>query len=123
MKSYLLVFIGGGFGSVARFLTTKLIGVTALNFPFATLTANFLSCIIFGFTIAFGLNKTTLSPELKLLIITGFCGGFSTFSSFSFETVELFKTGQTLFAFCNILLNIALSVIGLHLGFLLTKIM
>ncbi len=121
MKSYLLVFIGGGFGSITRFLTAKLLGVLTPSFPFATLTANFLSCLILGFTVAFGLTKTTFSPEVKLLIITGFCGGFSTFSSFTYETVELFKSGQILLALCNVLLNIALSIIGLYLGFLLSK--
>lgn len=63
-----------------------------------------------------GVEKINLNYSLKLLLITGFCGGFSTYSSFTFETVDLFKHGNTGLALTNIVANFALSVAGLYLG-------
>ncbi|HEX8376192.1 MAG TPA: fluoride efflux transporter CrcB [Pedobacter sp.] len=121
MKELLLVFAGGGLGSVARYGISKMYGSWQSIFPFATLTANFLSCIVFGLIIILSADKLSISPLVKLLIITGFCGGFSTYSSFTFETVQLFKNDNTLLAFSNILLNFFLSVSGLYIGMLIAK--
>ncbi|HXH99764.1 MAG TPA: fluoride efflux transporter CrcB [Sphingobacteriaceae bacterium] len=121
MKEIFLVFAGGGLGSVARFFVGKIWVSNQLNFPIATLTANFLSCFVFGLVLILGVEKINLTLPLKLLIITGFCGGFSTYSAFTFETVELFKTGQTALAFSNILLNLVLSICALYLGITVAK--
>ena len=123
MKDFLLVFAGGGLGSVTRFLIGKLYKNWQPHFPFATLTANFLSCMIFGAIVMLGVNKMNLNYSLKLLLITGFCGGFSTYSAFTFETVELFKHGQQGLAFSNIVLNLALSISGLSLGIFAIKLL
>ncbi len=122
MKELGLVFLGGGFGSVARFLVGRALIVFQPIFPFATLCSNFLSCVIFGAVLMLGVNKLDLSYSLKLLLITGFCGGFSTYSSFTFETVELFKNGQNGLAISNIVLNFVLSVAGLSLGAMLARL-
>lgn len=121
MKDFLLVFAGGGLGSVARFLISKVYNNWQLQFPIATLSANFLSCFVFGVIIMLGVNKLDLSYSFKLLLITGFCGGFSTYSAFTFETVELFKSGHQGLAMSNIILNFALSVSGLYLGIFAVK--
>ena len=121
MKEFLLVFFGGGLGSVARFLVSKLFGLWNPVFPFATLTANFLSCVVFGAILIFSVDRFNLSAAIKLLMITGFCGGFSTYSSFTFETVELFKNGSTFLALSNIFLNFFLSVTGLYVGIAIAK--
>jgi fluoride exporter len=121
MRDALLVFAGGGLGSVARFLVGKLYKAWQPHFPFATLTANFLSCLVFGAVIMLGVSRMNLNYSLKLLLITGFCGGFSTYSAFTFETVELFKNGQQGLALSNIVLNFALSVAGLYLGIFAVK--
>src|SRR4051812_17983209 len=105
MKQFLLVFIGGGLGSIARFLVGKAYSSWQPDFPFATLTSNFLSCIVFGIVVMLGVDKINLTYPLKLLLITGFCGGFSTYSAFTFETVDMFKSGQNALAFSNIILN------------------
>jgi len=117
MKHFLLVFIGGGAGSLARFMVGKAYQQWQPTFPFATLTSNFLSCVVFGLVVMLGVQRLNLNYTLKLLLITGFCGGFSTYSSFTFETVELFKQGQNGIAFINIVSNFALSVGGLYIGF------
>lgn len=122
MKEISLVFLGGGLGSIARFLVGKLYSLWTPAFPLATLTSNFLSCLVFGIVIMSGVERTNLSSSLKLLLITGFCGGFSTYSSFTFETVQLFKTGGNGLALANIILNFALSVSGLYLGMMISKL-
>ena len=121
MKDFLLVFAGGGLGSIARFLVGKMFRNWQIHFPVATLTANFLSCIVFGAVVMLGVHKMNLNYSLKLLLITGFCGGFSTYSAFTFETVELFKNGHQGIALSNIILNFALSVSGLYLGIFAIK--
>lgn len=122
MKQFLLVFAGGGLGSVCRFLVGKLYPAGTGIFPWATLTANFLSCLIFGVVLMLGVEKINLSYSLKLLIITGFCGGFSTYSSFTVETVELFKHSQSGLALSNIIANFACSVVGLYAGSWLVRL-
>jgi CrcB protein len=116
MKQLLLVFGGGGLGSVSRFLIGKCYPAGLSVFPWGTLSANFLSCVVFGAVLMLGVEKINLSYSLKLLLITGFCGGFSTYSSFTFETVDLFKHGNSGLALTNIVANFALSVAGLYLG-------
>lgn len=122
MKELLLVFGGGGLGSVCRFLVGKIYPAGNSIFPWATLSVNFLSCLIFGLVMMLGLEKMNLSYSLKLLLLTGFCGGFSTFSSFTVETVELFKNGHGGMALANVLGNFVLSVAGLYLGALITRL-
>jgi CrcB protein len=121
MKQLLLVFIGGGTGSIARYLVGKLYPSGFSAFPFGTLTANFLSCLVFGVILMLGVEKTNLNYSLKLLLITGFCGGFSTYSSFAFETFDLFKIGNNGLALSNIFLNFVLSITGLVLGMSIVK--
>ena len=121
MKDFFIVFAGGGLGSMARLGIGKLCKSWSPGFPLATLTANFLSCFIFGLVLMLGVNRINLNYNLKLLLITGFCGGFSTYSAFTFETVEIFKNGQQGLALFNILINFAMSVSGLYLGSLAVK--
>ncbi len=122
MKEFLLVFIGGGIGSVSRFSVSRLFINLTPAFPFATLVSNILSCTVFGMVMMLGVNRLNLNESLKLLLITGFCGGFSTYSAFTFETVELFKHGQAGMAALNIILNFILSVSGLYLGIVSIKL-
>lgn len=116
MKDVLLVFIGGGVGSILRFLVGRFYHNWQLVFPYATLTANFLSCLVFGAVVMLAAEKINISYPIKLLLLTGFCGGFSTYSAFAYETAELFKDQQTGLALSNIVLNFALSITGLYLG-------
>ena len=115
MKNLLLVFIGGGTGSLARYavsLITKAFFSTA--FPIATLISNVVSCIILALVILLTSQKQMENISLKILLIAGFCGGFSTFSTFSFETVELFRNGNTGYAIANITVSIILCVGVVH---------
>jgi CrcB protein len=119
MKSALFVFIGGGAGSIARWAFTKV--SFGFNFPMATFTANVLSCLLVGFFSTMLLAKTNWNAELKLILLTGFCGGFSTFSSFISETDQIIKSGNMLLAFGNIIFNIIFCMLALYIGMWLSK--
>ncbi|MEX1003520.1 MAG: fluoride efflux transporter CrcB [Crocinitomicaceae bacterium] len=106
-----LVFIGGGLGSVARFLT----GILSLRFykgefPIGTLLANFLACLILGITLFYLKDKLMQTEWVKYLVIIGFCGGFSTFSTFSIETLKLFQDQFFLMGILNILISLSLGI-------------
>ena len=108
MKSVLLVFLGGGMGSVMRYLLGKWIGpMTSNPFPLATLTINILACLLLGFIIGLADHKQVLSPASRLFWTVGICGGFSTFSTFSNETLFLMQNGFTV----SLILYITLSVL------------
>lgn len=91
--SFLLVFLGGGLGAVCRFLVSKIIGQEFGGFPYATFSANVISCIILGFLMGIFVNRQEASPS-ALFLVTGFCGGFSTFSSFSAESYQLISNNS-----------------------------
>ena len=101
MQSILMVFIGGGLGSLCRYSIARLVQPYNLVFPLATLLANIVSCILIGALIGWSLKHNMAQP-MKLLLITGFCGGFSTFSTFTYETFHLIETGNINYAFLNI---------------------
>ena len=107
MINFLLVFLGGGLGSIARFGVSEIIRSNFKSvFPIATLCSNILSCLILAIAIGFFNEKMLANPTLRMLILAGFCGGFSTFSTFSFETMELIRSGNMMVAIANVLISI-----------------
>jgi len=107
MLEVLAVFIGGGLGCLARFGISNLTAVIInSSLPVATLISNVISCLIFGAGFYFFPEKMHENSIFRLLLITGFCGGFSTFSSFSFETIELFRSGNIFYGIANIVVSI-----------------
>ena len=113
------MFLGGGMGSVLRFLISKNLNqVSAI--PLGTLLVNFLGSLIIGLILGMGLKQEILSPNATLLLATGFCGGFTTFSAFSFENQALLKAGDYLnfgiYSAGSIFLGIGAVLIGLWLS-------
>jgi len=117
LKSVLLVFLGGGAGSVLRFLIGKLtIKYYTGAFPMATLCANAISCILVAILVyLLAIKASSNQNVLFLLLVTGFCGGLSTFSTFSFETAELLKQGHYSYALFNVGLSLLIGVGAMYL--------
>lgn len=121
MKELLAIFIGGGLGSLARYGFSKWLGVLANGFPIGTLVANLAACLVIGMVAGIFYQKTDVNPVLKGLIITGFCGGFSTFSTFSFETFSLFGENKPLIAVAYVVGSVLLCLAGVAAGYWVGK--
>lgn len=115
MFKFLLVFLGGGLGSLCRFGIAEILSVFPHKFPLATLLANVLACFILGILIALSW-KEQLSSQAKWLLISGFCGGFSTFSTFTGESYFLFQNGHHFWALVNVIFSLLICTISLYLG-------
>ncbi|WP_029038023.1 fluoride efflux transporter CrcB [Salinimicrobium xinjiangense] len=119
MKQVLLVFLGGGAGSVLRFLIAGKLN-PLWSFPLGTFLVNMAGSLLIGFILGLGLKQQILSPNATLFLATGFCGGFTTFSAFSYENQELLKAGDFLnFGFYtagSIFLGIAAVISGLYIS-------
>jgi fluoride exporter len=103
MKNLILVFIGGGFGSVLRFIIGKWLNNSDNGFPYGTFVANILGSLLIGLILGYAAKSESLSQNHTLLLATGFCGGFTTFSTFAYENHEFLKSGDfTTFAFYTI---------------------
>ncbi len=117
MNKIALVFLGGGIGSICRHLIS--VSLTPLEhdaFPFATFAANLMGCLIIGLLV----GKVNLSSQMNLLLVTGFCGGFTTFSTFSKESLFLFEHHQTVLALLYIFSSIIIGTILVWLGYAIT---
>lgn len=123
MKLIFAIGTGSFIGGVLRYLVSQYVQAKFLSaFPFGTLSVNIIGCLIIG--IAFGLtDRGNLTPEWRLFLVTGFCGGFTTFSSFSNETVSLLRDGQLWYAFTYIAISVLLGLIATYAGITIIKLL
>jgi CrcB protein len=122
LKTLLLVGIGGGLGSVLRYLTAYIVGKFHDNpFPLATFSVNIFGCLLIGMLI--GIFGKQLSPndDLKYLFITGFCGGYTTFSTFSAENIQLIQSGNYIIPALYITLSVLFGILAVFIGMVLVK--
>lgn len=110
MVKVLAVFIGGGLGSVLRYAIGLGTATLATSFPLGTLLANIFATATMGWALVYLAGRNDLPGWVSLLVVTGFCGGFSTFSTFSVDTVKLYQQGLTGMAIANVALNVLICV-------------
>ncbi len=124
MQNYLLVFVGGGLGAAARYWLSGMVYTRLGNaFPFGTLVVNIVGCFMIGLLMSLLEDRFLVYPSIRIFLTIGILGGFTTFSSFSFETITLLQDGQILYGTTNILISIITCVGGTWIGFSLGKLL
>ena len=122
MKELIAVFIGSGLGGLTRFVLGKYIdGLHDHPFPLGTFVVNVVACFALGFIIGLADHKNILSPTARLFLTVGFCGGFSTFSTFSSETLTLFQQGHNINLVLYILASVLLCVTATFTGLFIAE--
>ncbi len=122
MQKVLIIFIGGGLGSISRYLLTKfVIQQFKAPFPLGTFTVNILGCLLIGIFVAYLEKTANLNPAWALLLTTGFCGGFTTFSTFSLENTLLLRNGDYLTFFAYTMLSVVIGLSAVFFGFFLIR--
>jgi len=117
------VFAGGGIGAAARYWIQGLVYQRlGTDFPAGTLVVNVLGCFLIGLLMSVFEERFVLYPSLRIFLTIGILGGFTTFSSFSFETMALLRDGELFYASANVLLNVGICLGGTWLGSTLGKI-
>ncbi|OPX41984.1 putative fluoride ion transporter CrcB [Ruminiclostridium hungatei] len=120
MLNVLAVGCGGFIGTISRYLLSTLVNrINPVNFPVSTLIINVIGSFLIGMVTQLFSNLYPHNKRLLLFLTTGILGGFTTFSTFSLETVNLYQNGNTLFAVLNVVLSIAFCLSGTVLGKLL----
>ena len=121
LKEIIAVFIGGGIGSVLRFMVNKIKFISENNIPYPTLISNILGCFILGLVLGYFLKNENPNSILFVFLTVGICGGFTTFSSFSYENLELLENGQ-IFTFLTYMFgSLVVGMISVYIGTYLFK--
>jgi fluoride exporter len=122
-NDFLLISLGAIVGGNARYLISRL-AAKALGpvFPYGTLFINVSGSLIVGFFMVWASERVLIDPRWRLLVVVGFCGAFTTFSSYAFETMAYFEQGQWLLMCTNILTNNVLCLVGALTGMALARV-
>ncbi|MEI7998395.1 MAG: fluoride efflux transporter CrcB [Candidatus Omnitrophota bacterium] len=122
MDKFLCLTFSGVAGTLARYLLSGVIYQRfGVDFPYGTLVVNLIGCFLIGFFDSLIQDRFLLSPQLRLLLMTGFCGAFTTFSTFILETSNLFKDGEPVRALLNVLISVIAGFLIFRLGVALGK--
>lgn len=116
MMGVVLVFVGGGLGSLARYGLGKGLNAWMPYFPVGTFAANVLACLVVGFVAGLVAGRWNVSEQVRLGVVTGFCGGFSTFSTFSLEGWELLNGEKPMWGLVYVGVSVVCCLVGVGLG-------
>lgn len=123
MKLYLIVALGSGIGGFLRYVISDLVyKYTNSLFPYGTLTVNIIGSFLLGFILFYLDALKLISSEMRLFLTVGLCGGLTTFSTFSYETVKLIQDSEYLLAGSNLLLNIFVTILAVFLAAFISKL-
>ena len=124
MKNYLLVFLGGGAGASARYwLSGAVYRFLPADFPYGNLVVNIFGCFLIGILMAISQDRFIISPPLRVFLAIGILGGFTTFSSFSYETVALLQDGELHHALVNVFSTVGGCLLATTFGVLAGRIL
>ncbi|NPA15953.1 MAG: fluoride efflux transporter CrcB [Deferribacteres bacterium] len=119
---YVLIFVFGGIGCLLRYITGSVVyALTKSPLPLSTLTVNAGGSFLLALFMEISLNLIPIDPTIRTAIAVGFFGGFTTFSTFSYETVKLIEEGSVILAGLNIFFNVTICVVLAFLGFFLAR--
>ncbi len=121
MKQIILVFIGGGFGSALRFLIGKWLNSSETGIPYGTFAANILGSLLIGIILGLAAKNDSLTQNQTLLLATGFCGGFTTFSTFAYENHVFLKSGDFMTFAIYTIASFIVGFLAVFLGMYLVK--
>ncbi|MEH6514307.1 fluoride efflux transporter CrcB [Maribacter arcticus] len=123
MKQFLLVFLGGGLGSILRYWISKNLNSYYANFYLGTFLVNIIGCLLIGILIGLSLKHNYITQNQTLLLATGFCGGFTTFSTFALESNLLLKESSILYTSLYLGLSVALGILAISFGLWVCKML
>lgn len=123
MKQILVIGLGGGIGSIFRYSLQLLVSRFMLAvFPAGTFIVNILGCFLIGIFYALSEKGNILTPQWRLFLTTGLCGGFTTFSTFAYENVNLLRSNDFLYSVLYIMGSVLLGITGVYAGIILIKL-
>ena len=123
MKQLIFVFIGGGLGSILRYLTVKYLNNYSATIPFGTFIANILGSLGIGIVLGMAIKNNSLNHHQTLFLATGFCGGFTTFSSFAYENHIFLKNGDLVLLALYTIASLIVAFLAVFVGVYLIKIL
>lgn len=121
MIHWILIALGGALGALGRYWVSGVLNNAEYRLPLGTMTVNVVGSFLMGICFVLILEKAKLSPEMRPLLMTGFMGAFTTFSTFSLETVAMIQEGHMMSALIYILLSLILCLVALYAGLALTR--
>ena len=123
MSILISIFLGGGFGAIIRYLVIEQVNKLFLvAFPFGTIAVNVIGAFLIGLLSSYLAERLYVSENIKMFLIVGFCGGFTTFSSFNIEFYQLFSNGEILSSLIYVTTTFVLTVVAFYIGVSLLKL-
>ena len=123
-EKFIMVFIGGGLGAFARYVVAGWVQESSGNsFPWGTMTVNVIGSLLIGLAMSISSRTFWITPQVRLVLATGFLGGFTTFSTFSYETLSLIQDGEMAFASFNIVCTVTACLVGTWAGMAVGRVL